>query len=128
MDCYKILEIEPSATSEEIKKAYQEKALIYHPDKSGSEEKFHLIDRAYKILRDPEKRRLHDSERIQNLDHLIIHETVSRRELNYDESSKEYTHRCKCGNNYLLDCEEYNSDDEIILSCDECSLNILITI
>lgn len=53
---YKVLEIEPSATDEELKKAYRKMAMKYHPDKvqhlgeevqRGAEEKFKRVQRAY---------------------------------------------------------------------------------
>lgn len=49
-DPYKILEIAPGASKEEIKSAYKKKALIYHPDQGGSEEKFKEITEAYNSL------------------------------------------------------------------------------
>lgn len=56
---YKILEIEKSATDEEIKKAYRTMAKKYHPDrvnteneaiKKGAEEKFKEVQRAYETI------------------------------------------------------------------------------
>lgn len=53
---YKVLEIEPTATPEEIKKAYRQMAIKYHPDKvasmgeefqKGAKEKFQKIQEAY---------------------------------------------------------------------------------
>ena len=39
---YKILEIEKTATADEIKKAFRKKALKEHPDKGGDLEKVSL--------------------------------------------------------------------------------------
>lgn len=53
---YKILEIAPDATDEEVKKAYRKMAVKYHPDKvatlgedvqKAAEEKFKAISKAY---------------------------------------------------------------------------------
>jgi DnaJ-class molecular chaperone with C-terminal Zn finger domain len=56
---YDILGVPRNATLDEIKKAYRELALKYHPDRNKSkeaEEKFKEINEAYAVLSDPEKR------------------------------------------------------------------------
>ena len=53
MDLYKILEIKPTATENDIKKSYHRLAKIYHPDKNknpDANEKFQKIHSAYEIL------------------------------------------------------------------------------
>lgn len=58
---YEILGIDATASKEDIKKAYHEKAQETHPDKQGgSQEKFLEVSRAYKILSDEEKRQRYD--------------------------------------------------------------------
>jgi DnaJ family protein A protein 2 len=57
---YDILEVPKTATAQEIKKAYRKKAVIHHPDKGGSEEKFQELAGAYEVLSDPEKRDTYD--------------------------------------------------------------------
>ena len=56
---YKILEISPDATNEEVKKAYRKMAIKYHPDKvatlgsdiqKAAEEKFKTISAAYEAI------------------------------------------------------------------------------
>jgi curved DNA-binding protein CbpA len=59
-DYYKILELQPSATLQEIKTAYRRLALQYHPDKHDNDlyasARFEIIKEAYEILTDPKKK------------------------------------------------------------------------
>ena len=61
-DYYKILEVEKSATHDEIKKAFRKLAAKYHPDKKGGDEaKFKEISEAYAVLGDQKKRAEYDT-------------------------------------------------------------------
>ena len=60
---YQILGVSRDASEEEIKKAFRQQALKYHPDRNqepGADEKFKEINEAYQVLSDPEKRKLYD--------------------------------------------------------------------
>ncbi|MEK9154728.1 MAG: DnaJ C-terminal domain-containing protein [Patescibacteria group bacterium] len=60
-DYYKILDINKSASEEEIKKAFRKLAHKYHPDKSGGDEKkFKEINEAYQVLSNKEKKAQYD--------------------------------------------------------------------
>ena len=59
-DYYEILGVQKNVSESELKKAYRQKALQYHPDKNQgnkeSEEKFKEASEAYEVLKDPEKK------------------------------------------------------------------------
>lgn len=61
---YAVLNLKKSATPDEVKKAYRQLALKYHPDKNRNDpqahEKFQDINRAHKILSDQLKRSIYD--------------------------------------------------------------------
>ena len=60
---YQILNIKKNSSQDEIKKAYRQAAIFWHPDKnksSNAHEKFVQISEAYEILSNVEKRQLYD--------------------------------------------------------------------
>ncbi|KAI4479859.1 PREDICTED: dnaJ homolog subfamily B member 6-like [Polistes canadensis] len=65
VDYYRILEVQRTATSNDIKKAYRKLALKWHPDKNPenldeANKKFKEISEAYEVLIDEKKRRVYD--------------------------------------------------------------------
>ncbi|MBE9224091.1 DnaJ domain-containing protein [Phormidium sp. LEGE 05292] len=68
---YEILGVLPTASPEEIKRAFRKLANDYHPDKLASvpeairklaEDKFKEINEAYEVLKSPDQRRIYDWE------------------------------------------------------------------
>lgn len=67
-DFYAVLEIEPMAKADEIRRAYYRLARLHHPDLQGSDataeahERFLLIQQAYEVLGTPVSRQKYDEE------------------------------------------------------------------
>ncbi len=62
-DYYEILGVSRQAAPEEIKRAYRQAALKYHPDRNkepGAEDRFKEAAEAYEVLSDAEKRQRYD--------------------------------------------------------------------
>lgn len=63
-DPYDVLGVGRNASADEIKKAYRQQAIKYHPDKNpgdkAAEEKFKEAASAYEILSDPQKKAHYD--------------------------------------------------------------------
>ncbi|MBA3972064.1 MAG: DnaJ domain-containing protein, partial [Bacteroidetes bacterium] len=85
-DYYKILDISRTASLDEIKRAYRNKAKIVHPDVNNSEkanEVFAVVSEAYEVLTDGNKRYLHDIK----LNYIDSEKTNAERKKHYYGSS-----------------------------------------
>ena len=64
-DYYESLGVSRESGPEDLKKAFRQLALQYHPDRNpgdkSAEERFKEINEAYSVLSDPDKRRQYDS-------------------------------------------------------------------
>ena len=81
-DYYEMLGVTKSASPEEVKKAYREMALKFHPDrvpaeqKKEAEEKFKEISEAYAVLSDSAKRDLYDKYGHSGIDQKYAQEDI----------------------------------------------------
>ncbi|MFP4227515.1 MAG: J domain-containing protein [Salinivenus sp.] len=66
-DYYARLGVRPTASAEEIRRAYRQKARETHPDRNPNDpratERFRKVKEAYRVLRDPERRTQYDDVR-----------------------------------------------------------------
>ena len=64
LDYYEVLEVSKDCSGAELKKSYRKLAMKYHPDRNPddkeAEEKFKVVNEAYQVLSDDEKRSIYD--------------------------------------------------------------------
>ncbi|EFJ21273.1 hypothetical protein SELMODRAFT_72972, partial [Selaginella moellendorffii] len=63
-DWYAILRLDPRADDATIRTQYKKMALVLHPDKNrmnGAEEAFKLVNEAWTLLSDKNKKMIYDS-------------------------------------------------------------------
>jgi len=64
IDYYEVLEVSRSCSGAELKKSYRKLAMKYHPDRNPddkeAEDKFKIVNEAYQVLSDEEKRSIYD--------------------------------------------------------------------
>ena len=77
-DYYEVLGVSREANAEEIKKAYRQAALKYHPDRNRddpqAESQFKEAAEAYEVLSDPQKRQRYDRYGHRGLEGAGIHD------------------------------------------------------
>ncbi len=62
MSYYDDLGLPTSASQREIRDRYRELAMVAHPDHGGDPVVFRLLNEAYEVLGDPDRRRAYDAE------------------------------------------------------------------
>lgn len=115
-DYYRILQVQPSASATEIRKAYRKLALKFHPDKNPSirsVEQFMLIKEAYDILSNPAERKKYDIVRFSE-NHGTVRIATTPEEVR--DMSKELAIRIKIMNPDRINRDKLVLDMEAVLS------------
>ena len=106
MDPYKILGIEKGASREQIKKAFREKAAMYHPDKGGEQWAFEQVRIAYDQLLNPSKKAKAKANSTRSTaeprPHASDQEKKSTEEFSFDPKERPKTHQRKKKENSVL--------------------------
>lgn len=129
---YEVLGCSRNSTHKEIKQAYHQRLLQFHPDKNGATDnrEFYDIMEAWRVLGHPESRKEYDAvckqEALEQEDH-PVYERLSSDDLEESVSDGTFFYRCRCGGCYFLqkdDLRETNIALEVM--CDSCTFIIVI--
>ena len=149
MDYYQILGISNDSSYQEIKRQYNKRVLLYHPDKISTKNEetnlelttssskgnvkknFLLLQEAFTVLRDENKRKSYD-EKLRNLKQqrpqILVYEEVDLDDMDFDEENKIYSTscaRCQGQSNFRISELELEEDIDLI-QCNNCSFTIRI--
>ncbi|XP_046608121.1 dnaJ homolog subfamily C member 24-like [Neodiprion virginianus] len=132
---YEILGCDRDSTYEDLKQAYHELVLRYHPDKisatgSSDANKFRKIDEAWKILRDPCLRRQYDVEFKQaelEADCELVYAKLKPEELETTGENIAMSYPCRCGSSYSVNIEDLKEKNNLLhIYCEECTFMIIV--
>ena len=126
-DLYSVLGVTSTASHLEIKEAYHRKARELHPDKArdgGDPEMFHLVQEAWDVLGDEERRKRYDAEKA-NEDRHNLWKRLATSEMERKDEEGSLVLGCRCGGEFEVDEDEIEDEEEgVIVECDTCSLSI----
>lgn len=140
---YDLLEIDKNASQNDIKKAYLQRSLQVHPDKTFNvddkeiqKKRFQILTQVYKTLSDEESRRDYD-QTIGPDTTVMDQDSDFREEITINdcqESDIYFTYECRCSGKFILDKKELNSSvsktsfEAYIIDCDSCSNSIKLIV
>lgn len=134
---YAVLRVPNNSYQLEIKKAYLQRSLELHPDKTNdctkkeeANRKFQILSDVYKILSNQESRSKYDQQISQNYNTCLDSRVFDELTLNMCIEHKDYySYNCRCSGLFILDKIQLNNSTQTniyIVDCDSCSNSIKI--
>ena len=125
---YDILGANNSANLKELRRLYLNRAKKIHPDKNTSDQNsksFQLLQEAWEILSDENKRRKYDAE--NQLNNLVYSKSikVDLDDLIFEEDKKVFVYECRCSTKIIVSEDDLNKGCDIF-ECSSCSLYVNI--
>lgn len=128
---YDVLGCSRDSSYSEIKRAYKQKALLYHPDKNihGTlTDEFLKIEEAWRILGDSKTKRKYDAECRQTdleSETILISERIKLNNMKMNENEL-MSFPCRCGSNYLVNANDLNEEKVLYIGCQACTFFIAV--
>lgn len=152
---YEALNVPPTATALDIKRAYHELLLRYHPDKVAADAanikpsdlhgarssdtvpsvEFHAIQVAWDVLKSEETRSLYDRTRtgLAAKEKVAVSAEVDLDEMECSLAAGQYcyTHACRCSGLFQLSEQDLINNaatsSSILVPCSQCSLHVRVS-
>lgn len=135
MDCYEVLGCSRDFTHEEIKRAYHQRLLQFHPDKnvgidSADPHEYFEVCKAWQILGDPHRKKEYDAKcKQENFeeDEKPVYARLSISDLDAKSSCQDTFYPCRCGSKYVIK-QEYLQEKNVLLeiACENCTHVIFV--
>ncbi|KAJ2713927.1 hypothetical protein H4R19_002002 [Coemansia spiralis] len=132
-DHYAVLGIAPTATHEEIKRAYHALSRRIHPDRQAGaggdsgDVAFHQIGMAWEVLGDDARRRTYDRQQSARRSKArgVVQDEVDLDDMAFDEDTHTYAFPCRCSGSYSISEDDLGLGRDIA-PCTDCSLKIRV--
>lgn len=140
---YDVLKVPPDSTHVEIKKAYFQRSLEFHPDKSNDatksddlKRKFQIVSKVYQILSNDLSKEEYDKQYQSSQDNYNTTDSTVHEEVPITKCAKQdrfYSYDCRCSGQFILDIRHLEipqplAPSAFIVDCDSCSNSIKITL
>jgi diphthamide biosynthesis protein 4 len=145
---YRVLGLETDATHQQIKRAYHQALLRYHPDKNinistdpktladsstSPPPEVHTLQQAFEILSNPTSRQVYDEQLRSSSSssntgskggprpaHVVSLDDFEQQDSAGSDEPSQWVYPCRCGGSFTI-TEHLLENDIHLISCDACS-------
>ncbi|GMJ16164.1 hypothetical protein like AT4G10130 [Hibiscus trionum] len=109
---YDVLSVKEDASYDEIRSSYRNAILNSHPDKLNSDyesgERFLRVQKAWKILSDPNSRTIYDRELRDSRQDVVASEDIGLDDMMIEDAGEVMVlyYQCRCGDHFSVDSLE----------------------
>eukprot|EP00002_Diphylleia_rotans_P000663 TRINITY_DN10339_c0_g1_i1.p1 TRINITY_DN10339_c0_g1~~TRINITY_DN10339_c0_g1_i1.p1 ORF type:complete len:149 (+),score=30.15 TRINITY_DN10339_c0_g1_i1:71-517(+) len=129
---YQVLRVKEDCSASEIRRAYLQLAVEFHPDRVGDDAPtnatFLAIQAAWEALRSEDLRAEYDrqlkAERAKAK--APLHDEIDLDDMDFDEETEVYLYPCRCGDRYRVLIKDLEAGYHVF-SCSGCSFSIHVT-
>jgi len=130
MNYYEVLGCSKDSTHQEVKRAYRQRLLQFHPDKSGTANEFCNVKEAWQVLGCPQSRKRYDAtckqEELEN-EGCLVYARLLPSDLEASALDDTLFYRCRCGDRYFVERKTLEERNAVLhVTCNGCTLVIIV--